>query len=117
MNDPLAIRTFDVNGRQVTLKLEQPERDDVDFRCLATIQGLEDDVVEIPANGVDALQAVLLAVAGAGDYLKQSGEPVRWLGLESSGLPTLEVRSESPTEVSWTLVHPITPEAMAVLGD
>lgn len=118
MTNTLATREFDVSGKHVTLTIRHPEKQAENaFLCIAIIEGLDDDRIEIPAGGVDGIQALLMALAAAGDRLSSSGK-VRWLGMESSGLLTWNGSGDGQLDqMTWSLSMPLTPEAEAILSD
>lgn len=63
---------------------------------------------EIPGYGVDVIQARVFALAGAGGRLKHSGDSVRWLGMNTSGLLTLDRDTfRAGDAATWTLTMPL----------
>jgi hypothetical protein len=97
----LAERTLDLetNGevRAVKVRIGMPRRipDSPDFYCPYQIVGLADDTVRY-TEGVDAAQAIYLAMEGAGTILASTTEVrsgrLTWYGEREHGFPVREQR-------------------------
>lgn len=75
--------------RQVTLRIGRPRPDrQGDWVCPVQVVGLGDDAV-MNVNGVDAVQALFLAMQIAGVKLTfpPRGVTVTWMGMRDVGLP------------------------------
>jgi hypothetical protein len=91
---PFAERLYEIDGVEVPCRFFSPVAEGNDFRCKYTFEvgsaGRSRDVW-----GVDAVQALLLAMSGAhADLLmwrEQGGKTVRWLGSEETGLPVADL--------------------------
>ncbi len=90
--NPIAERRFSVVGepaREVVVTIGKPRPDPSgDWRCSFRIRGISDDRRRV-ARGLDALQALLLAVEGAREALAASDLVLLWEGGEAgdTGLP------------------------------
>lgn len=83
-------RTFNADRESILLEVRKPERDGQDFRCTFRLAGPDLDH-EAHAMGVDAVQALLLALQRAHidllAYRRDTGRPVQWLDMRELGLP------------------------------
>lgn len=90
---PIAERAL-VHGRkkrQLTVRIGAPKRaEDVDWVCPYQIAGLRDSRVDA-AYGVDALQALMMALEGIRVRLEKAGGGCTWVGGEEgdAGFPRL----------------------------
>jgi hypothetical protein len=75
-------------GKAVTVSLGSPQRaPDVDWYCPYWIEGLRGRV-SYKAHGIDAIQALILALEGIRLRLLQSGRKFRWNGgVGDTGFP------------------------------
>jgi hypothetical protein len=86
------------DGGSVTVELYAPEPDDesphADFQCGFRISGLGGADVLRRIYGVDAIQALVLALQTLGVYLYASAEgragELTWIGMRDLGLPLSE---------------------------
>lgn len=95
IHDMLAEREYEVQdtvggaARKVVLRIGQPRRDPHgDWMCPIQVVGLDyDNVMEV--NGIDAVQALYLAmqIAGAKLTYPPRGVTVTWKGERNVGLP------------------------------
>lgn len=66
---------------KVEVQLGYPEmRTPDEWACPFRIVGLDAEVVEF-GIGVDALQAIMMAIEGIATYLRSSGRSLSWLGM------------------------------------
>lgn len=73
-------------GLHVTVKIGEPRQLLADeWRCPFSIEGIVESGVRF-AGGVDALQALILAISGVRHYLEQTGRHFTWLG-DDNGVP------------------------------
>lgn len=97
----LAERTLDLeaNGqaRAVKVRIGMPRRipDSPDYYCPYQIVGLHDETVRY-TEGVDAAQAIYLAMEAAGTFLASTNEArtgrLTWYGEREHGFPVREQR-------------------------
>jgi hypothetical protein len=97
----LAERTLDLEGngelRAVKVRIGMPRRipDSPDFYCPYQIVGLADETVRY-TEGVDAAQAIYLAMEAAGTILASTTEArsgrLTWYGERAHGFPVREQR-------------------------
>ena len=89
----VASRLFDHADGKVELSIHQPapdpgpggvSADDPPWRCRYTIRFPDGEVRQHGVMGIDAIQALLLALASAGGDLRRHG--VQWLGTDDLGL-------------------------------
>lgn len=81
---------FDGVERRIVIEWMTPVRDRGDWRCDWVINGLQQGDLRGKSMGVDSAQALLLALAAAGDRLGHEAPTVRWLdGSGGLGLPAL----------------------------
>jgi hypothetical protein len=67
------------SGREVIVKLFRPVRKSTDdWHCTFRIAGLSEPI-EARGRGMDALQALTVAIDGIRVHLEQSPEPLSWL--------------------------------------
>jgi hypothetical protein len=92
-DDFIAVRRLEVAGepeREVAVAIKKPTPDGDNFRCEFQILGLGNDKVRY-SMGVDAIQALDLAMKHAGVCLYTSPEGkrgvLRWLGGRDLGMP------------------------------
>ena len=80
--------------RHVTIELGRPIKEHIDYRCFYRIEGLGGQLVRYAA-GIDAVQALLLAMVGAASYVYTSDEfkagLISWNGDSNLGLPLIEL--------------------------
>jgi hypothetical protein len=98
----IATRQLTQDSRLVTIEIDRPRRisDAGDFACDFRIDGLASGPVRAYAGGVDSIQALLLALAMVGEHLKvesDQGDPLKFVGGDALGLPTISVDSASET--------------------
>lgn len=97
----LAERTLDLEAdgelRTVKVRIGMPRRipDSPDFYCPYQIVGLADETVRY-TEGVDAAQAIYLAMEAAGTHLTSTSEArtgrLTWYGERAHGFPVREQR-------------------------
>ncbi|TKV29150.1 hypothetical protein FDK12_05755 [Arthrobacter sp. NamB2] len=89
------------SGREVTIDLCAPERmPDApnDWFCAYRIAGLEDNMIEGRALGIDALQALSLALVQVGDKLEADSTRLTFLEQDDLMLPTISTLDRQPLE-------------------
>lgn len=89
--NPLVVRRYVAPGagRTVTLTIGPPHLDPDptgDWQCAIEILGTDRDFFEF-AHGLDALAAIINAIAGARKALVESGLDVGWEGGMGAGIP------------------------------
>jgi hypothetical protein len=91
---PFAERLYEIDGLEVPCRFFSPVADGDDFRCRYWIEAGAASRSR-DAWGVDAVQALLLAMTAAHTDLlmwrEQEGKTVRWLEGEGLGLPGAEI--------------------------
>ncbi len=104
ITDLLAEREYEAQAaaggatRKVVLRIGRPRPDpEGDWLCPVQVVGLEDDAV-MNVNGIDAVQALLLAMQMAGARLTHPprGVTVTWMGMPDVGLPL-----PGPAAAAW----------------
>jgi hypothetical protein len=98
---PFAERIYQIDGVEVPCRFFSPVADGNDFRCRYTFE-VGSASRSRNAWGVDAVQALLLAMSAAhADLLmlrEQEGKTVHWIGDEEIGLPVADLYpGEGPT--------------------
>jgi hypothetical protein len=91
----IAARSLLLDGSyKVTIRIRRPVKSGEDYDCEYEIRGLGEVDLQ-PAHGVDALQALLLAIQGLRDHLRPYRGRLSWLGVEDDGLPrSMVIRDE-----------------------
>jgi hypothetical protein len=91
----IASRSLLLDGSyKVTIRIRRPFKSGEDYDCEYEIRGL-DDVDLQPARGVDAMQALLLAIQGLRNHLRGYRGRLSWLGSQDDGLPrSMVIRDE-----------------------
>ena len=87
----IATRTLQTEASEVVVRLGAPRpmaAEPRDWECPWRVDGLEDGPVERCAFGIDALQALILALTQIGDQLTHHRLPVTFLGFPELGVPT-----------------------------
>ena len=97
-------RTFTVDGAAICCRFYRPAYDGQDFSCRYEI-GWEEGVRTRESWGVDAVQALLLAMQSAHTDLlvarRDHGREVLWLGQRNLGLPIPETIRDLAPENSF----------------
>lgn len=97
----IAERRLQLTGpdqRDVQVRIGRPEQDEKDFRCPYQVVGLSDDEVKY-SHGVDSMQALHLAFAGARRDIKTTVDALA--GFHDD----LKLESEAGP---WDIVFPLT---------
>lgn len=100
IRDPIARRSFKVDGQEAICRFSRPEEDGGSYVCHYEILWPE-RLRSSKAGGVDEVQALLLAMQKAHTDLlaarNRDGRTVEWLDGESLGLPVAQsVRDWDP---------------------
>lgn len=75
----------DPAGRVITVRIGQPEPDPAgDWRCSVHVDGIEQEPRDV--HGIDALQALEIAIDYARLTIERSGIAVSWLGGAGAGI-------------------------------
>ena len=96
--EPFVKRLFSVDGREVECRFFQPEEDGADSVCRFEIDWPQEGARSRSVYGVDAVQALTLAMKVAHAQLLAARERdrrvVTWLGEEELGLPAVPPHSD-----------------------
>ena len=80
--------------RHVNIEFARPIKEHSHYRCFYRIEGLDGQLVRYAA-GIDAVQALLLAMTGAASYIYTSDAfkagLISWNGDTNLGLPLIEL--------------------------
>jgi hypothetical protein len=99
----VAERIFESNGRAkaVRVRIRKPRRDSKtrDHWCTFDVSGLG-EARGFKVWGVDALQALQLAIRAAGELLREEGGGLTWCGDSDLGFPKVYPAFLSPTAQS-----------------
>ncbi|WP_280244549.1 DUF6968 family protein [Nocardia abscessus] len=84
--EPIATRVFDSPNGEITARIGKPVQQDglPDWFCPWTIEGFEAGPITNFAMGVDAMQALIFALAAVGDRIAAESVPVSFLGDEAN---------------------------------
>ncbi|MFC9894733.1 DUF6968 family protein [Nocardia sp. NPDC127579] len=84
--ESIATRVFDSPHGEITAHIGRPVQPDdrPDWFCPWTIEGSEDGPIASFAMGIDAMQALIFALAAVGDRIAAENEPVSFLGDEAN---------------------------------
>ncbi|EOM74212.1 hypothetical protein DW322_21630 (plasmid) [Rhodococcus rhodnii] len=102
-DDIVMARTFDSPNGQVVLEVNTPRPFDAaapegDYCCTFRISGNMDAPYDGFGGGVDAVQALLLALAMAHEELRQTSPELTFLGETNLGLPVLNIKPDNAIE-------------------
>ncbi|MFT3722559.1 MAG: hypothetical protein QM773_03145 [Hyphomonadaceae bacterium] len=93
----IATREFELAGdppEHVLLEILEAHPDGVNWRCGYHVTGLNQDAFSFYGMGVDAVQALHIAMQNAASILYTSEEykagRLTWLGMRNLGLPTAD---------------------------
>jgi hypothetical protein len=100
--EPIATRTYrSPAGPDVLLRIyppvpaSEPGGPEIDWSCRVVIEGLDEGDLDRHCGGIDSLQALVNALTHARSALYRNTTPLRFLELESLGLPI-------PEPMAWT---------------
>ncbi|HEY3675671.1 MAG TPA: hypothetical protein VGK84_06725 [Candidatus Tumulicola sp.] len=94
----IASRSLLLDGSyKVTIRIRRPVKSGEDYDCEYEIKGLDDFDLQ-PARGVDAMQALLLAIQALRHHLRGYRGRLSWLGTENDGLPASMVFRDALNE-------------------
>lgn len=114
MDDIVATRRLDRAGSPVVVDVFRPEPfapDGDDFRCGYRISGLGPTAIHAHAAGIDAVQALLLALTRIGELLGSDEGDLTFLGMRSLGFPRFEADVEDPDRLRIVLAEAAWPDA------
>ncbi|MBM7781900.1 DUF6968 family protein [Arthrobacter tumbae] len=103
----IASRTLTSADRDVVVDLGAPVRMDsvpYDWFCPYRITGLRGGAVEQSAYGIDAVQALILALTHIGERLSQAPDRIAFQDRAALGFPVI---GTGPTENTWVIQLPL----------